>query len=86
ILSHTGPDRINAAAFSDILGNSEKYGDQVALLNDQIDDRIACKQWWGGHWHMDRYYYDETGKRGYQYLYRTVKILTGDHDDYSILH
>jgi hypothetical protein len=49
VLSHTGPDWINIAAFSDILSNSEKYGDQVALLNDQIDDRITCKQWWCGH-------------------------------------
>jgi 3-oxoacid CoA-transferase subunit A len=85
VLSHTGPDRINIAAFSDILSNSEKYGDQVALLNDQIDDRITCKQWWCGHWHMDRYCYDNARGRGYHYLCRTVKILTGEHDFYSIL-
>jgi 3-oxoacid CoA-transferase subunit A len=85
VLSHTGPDRINIAAFSDILSNSEKYGDQVALLNDRIDDRINCKQWWCGHWHMDRYYYDNTKGRGYHYLYRTVKILAGEPDYYSIL-
>jgi hypothetical protein len=57
----------------------------VALLNDQIDDRITCKQWWCGHWHMARYYYDNTRGRGYHYLYRTVKILTGEPGFYSIL-
>jgi 3-oxoacid CoA-transferase subunit A len=67
-LSHTGPDRINTAVFSNIMANSEKHGDQVAFLNDDIDDRITCEQWWCSHWHMDRYYYDETRKRGYQYL------------------
>jgi hypothetical protein len=87
VLSHTGPERINAAVFSDILAKSEKYEDRVALLNDQIDERITCGQWWCGHWHMDRYYYDETRKRGYQYLYRTVNILTrGDGRHPRILH
>jgi hypothetical protein len=85
VLSHTGPARINMVVFSNIMSNLKKYGDQVAFLNAQIDDRITCKQWWCGHWHMDRYYYDETGKRGYQYLYRTVKVLTGGRDNYSIL-
>jgi 3-oxoacid CoA-transferase subunit A len=85
VLSHTGPHRVNAAAFSHIMSLSEKYNDQVAFLNDQIDDRISCKQWWCGHWHMDRYCYDEERKRGYQYLYRTVKILTRKQDDYAIL-
>jgi hypothetical protein len=83
VLSHTGPDRINTAVFSDIAGSSEKYGDEVALLNDKIDARITCKQWWCGHWHKDRYHYDKIGDCGYQYLYRTVKILT--ENDYAIL-
>jgi hypothetical protein len=83
VLSHTGPDRINTAVFSDIAGSSVKYGDEVALLNDKIDTKITCRQWWCGHWHMYRYHYDKIGNRGYQYLYRTVKILTGN--DYTIL-
>jgi hypothetical protein len=85
VLSHTGPGRVNIATFSNMASLHEKIKDQVALLNDRIDDRISCKQWWCGHWHMDRYYYDKARKRGYQYLYRTVKILTGQHDDYAIL-
>jgi 3-oxoacid CoA-transferase subunit A len=85
VLSHTGPDRINMAVFNDIIVNSVKYEDQVALLNDQIDDMITCKQWWCGHWHMDRYYYDNAREHEYQYLYRTVKVLAGEPDDYSIL-
>jgi hypothetical protein len=84
VLSHTGPDRINTAVFRDIMVHSEKYGDRVALLNDHIDDRITCKQWWCGHWHMDRYHYDKAKGRGYQYLYRTVKVLSDDYDNYSI--
>jgi 3-oxoacid CoA-transferase subunit A len=85
VLSHTGPERINTAVFRDIMSAPEKYGDQVALLNDEIDDQITCRQWWCGHWHMDRHYYDEARSRGYQYLYRTVKILTGKRDAYAIL-
>jgi hypothetical protein len=87
VLSHTGPERINATVFGNTIKYSEKAGDHVALLNDRIDAQITCKQWWCGHWHMDRYYYDETRKRGYQYLYNTVKLLTWGNDNYQmILH
>jgi hypothetical protein len=86
VLSHTGPERVNTAVFSHLMSNSEKYSDQVALLNDHIDAKITCRQWWCGHWHMDKYYYDEAGKRGYQYLYRTVKLLSRGNDNCPLIN
>ncbi|MDR1216100.1 MAG: metallophosphoesterase [Treponema sp.] len=85
VLSHTGPERINALACRDIMARSDKYGDEVALLNDEIDAKITCQQWWCGHWHTDRYFYDETGKRGYQYLYNTVQILARENENRPLI-
>ncbi|MDR0315691.1 MAG: hypothetical protein LBH97_02185 [Treponema sp.] len=36
---------------------------------------IQCREWWCGHWHRDLYYHNGETNRGYQYLYRTTKIL-----------
>jgi hypothetical protein len=85
VLSHTGPERINAKVFDGTMKYSVKAGDHVALLNDKIDARITCRQWWCGHWHLDRYYYDELRECGYQYLYNTVKILTRGNDNYPLI-
>ena len=76
VLSHTGPGRINEAAFS-FLRNTHgpKFFDDVAELNEKIDERIKTKQWFCGHWHKDEYYYDENQKRAYQFLYRKTAVL-----------
>jgi hypothetical protein len=58
VLSHTGPHRINSTAFA--VYDSEKFRDEVAFLNDEIDALIHCQQWWCGHWHQDYYHFDET--------------------------
>jgi hypothetical protein len=80
VISHVGPCRMNKKLFS--LGDSrwpsrddDKFYDEVGFLNDKIHRRIQFREWWCGHWHEDRYYYNKNSKRGYQYLYRTTKII-----------
>lgn len=75
VLSHTGPDIVNKILFQFPGYLSKIINDDVARLNDQIDAKIQCKDWWCGHWHRDVYYYSMSAKRGYQYLYRATKIL-----------
>ncbi|MDR1587138.1 MAG: metallophosphoesterase [Treponema sp.] len=76
VLSHTGPARINHLLFQN--GGDAyfpKFFDDVAALNETIEERITCKGWFCGHWHKDKYYYDETLKREYRYLYNSTAIL-----------
>ncbi|AEF81158.1 metallophosphoesterase [Leadbettera azotonutricia] len=75
VLAHTGPNTVNVELFGDIMPGSPKFKDEVAILNDEIDSRINCRGWWCGHWHKDRYFYDEDRQRGYQYLYKGTNIL-----------
>ena len=75
VISHTGPESINNTVFAPILVRRIRFIDEVALLNDDVLKQIQFNEWWCGHWHRDLYYYDEASKRGYQYLYRTAKIL-----------
>jgi hypothetical protein len=75
VLAHTGQNSINKKAFSGSISESSQLRDEVAILNDEIDERIICKQWWCGHWHRDSYYFDNERNRGYQYLYRAPIIL-----------
>ena len=78
VLSHTGPNRINETIFKSInkVGLSPVFFDEVAALNEKIDCKISCKQWFCGHWHKDYFYYCDNQKRGYQYLYRKTALLT----------
>ena len=75
VLSHTGPERINKMilGFSNPLRTS--ISDEVGELNDRIDAQIQYREWFCGHLHRDVYFYDTNAKKGYQYLYRTTKIL-----------
>jgi len=76
VLSHTGPNSINQLLFGYFNASySDKFSDDVAYLNEVIRDRIQFKEWWCGHWHKEKYYYDEEAKQGYQYLYKSTKIL-----------
>jgi 3-oxoacid CoA-transferase subunit A len=75
VLSHTGPERINRMLFQYPANSSKLIPDEVALLNDRIDAQIQYRDWWCGHWHRDIYHYDTNAQKGYQYLYRTTKIL-----------
>jgi hypothetical protein len=78
VLSHTGPSRINRAINNVDSDYLPKIKDEVSALNEIIDAKITCKQWFCGHWHKDIYYYDENMKKGYQYLYRQTALLDGD--------
>jgi len=78
VLSHTGPSRINRAINNVDADYFPKRKDEVSALNEVIDGKITCKQWFCGHWHMDVYYFDEKVKKGYQYLYRQTALLDGD--------
>jgi len=69
VLSHTGPERINRLILRYSIIPHASFNDEVGLLNDVINE------WFCGHLHRDIYYYDANAKKGYQYLYRTTKIL-----------
>ena len=86
VISHTGPDHINQKLFASTMFLSTKFNDKVAALNDIIHERIHFREWWCGHWHQDRFLYDPETKHGYQYLYRTTKILDRRGDDITVLH
>ena len=75
VLSHTGPHRINKKLFYDGISYNNKFIDEVAILNDDIHERIQFHEWWCGHWHRNVYHYNSKSKHGYQYLYRETKIL-----------
>jgi len=79
VLSHTGPSRINQTINPFYRpGRTPIFFDEVAALNEQIDGKITCKQWFCGHWHLDKFYFDQNMQRGYQYLYRTTAVLKGE--------
>jgi hypothetical protein len=78
VLSHTGPSRINRAINNVNADYIPKVKDEVSALNEVIDGKLTCKQWFCGHWHTDIYYFDKNAKKGYQYLYRQTALLDGD--------
>jgi hypothetical protein len=76
VLSHTGPHHINQELFGNrTTVDPEKFTDEVAFLNDKIYQRIHFHEWWCGHLHQNKYHYDEISFHGYQYLYKSTKIL-----------
>jgi 3-oxoacid CoA-transferase subunit A len=76
VISHTGPHHINKILFEDkYYLSSDKFYDEVAFLNDEIHNKIQFREWLCGHWHEDEYCFDIEEKRGYQYLYRSTRIL-----------
>jgi len=83
VLSHTGPEKINNMILRFFSPFSTTISDEVAELNDRIDAQIQCHEWFCGHLHRDIYYYDNNAHKGYQYLYRTTKIL--DREDNHIV-
>jgi hypothetical protein len=84
VISHTGPDHINKRIFEFTNSFPAKKEDKVALLNDEIHKRIKFHEWWCGHLHRNAYHYDFEEKHGYQYLYRSTKILEKAGDKYEV--
>jgi hypothetical protein len=74
VISHTGPNRINKFLCK-YLSPFPFIDDDVGYLNEMIDNMVQCNEWWCGHWHQDLYYFDTEFSRGYQYLFKTTKIL-----------
>jgi 3-oxoacid CoA-transferase subunit A len=76
VISHTGSHNMNLKLFQkNHWVFSGKFYDEVAFLNDEIHDRIHFREWWCGHFHEDECFFDIKKKRGYQYLYRSTRIL-----------
>ena len=76
VLSHTGPNHINRKVFFySPDSHTSKFVDKVAVLNEKIDRKINCRQWFCGHWHHAYYYFDKKRKRGYQYLYKQTALI-----------
>jgi hypothetical protein len=75
VLSHTAPERINKMIFGFSNSFRTPISDEAGKLNDRIDAQIQYREWFCGHLHRDAYFYDTNTKKGYQYLYRTTKIL-----------
>jgi len=75
VISHTGPHHINRRLFNPYDYDPEKFEDAVAILNDQIHNRIQFKKWLCGHWHSDVCHFNRDTGREYFYLYRSTKIL-----------
>jgi len=75
VISHTGPQFINNNLFKNSPSCYEKSFDEVAILNNKIYGKVQFKEWLCGHWHKDNYYFDKKANQGYQYLYKTTKIL-----------
>jgi len=76
VISHTGPHHINLKLFEENFHiDPDKFYDNVAFLNDEIHSKIQFGQWFCGHFHEDEYYYDAHKKRGYQYLYRSTRLI-----------
>jgi len=85
VISHTGPHHINQKLFKPYDYDPEKFQDAVAMLNDQIYDRIQFKKWFCGHWHTDRYHYNQEKEQEYFFLYWTTKILD-KHDNNMVIY
>ena len=75
VISHTGPHHVNIKLFGRNPNFFPKFTDDVALMNDEIHGRIQFREWWCGHWHKDEFLFDPKLNQGYQFLYRTTKIL-----------
>jgi hypothetical protein len=79
VIAHTGPRGINRTVNKlPVFDVNPKFHDKVAVFNEEIDKIIKCKQWFCGHWHVDKYYYDKNAKKGYQYLYKKTALMTDD--------
>jgi len=75
VISHTGPHRINYLKFGDM--GDIYFHDEVAFLNDQIDERIQFHEWFYSHWMYanDEFYIDPETGRKYQYLFKTTRLI-----------
>jgi hypothetical protein len=75
VVSPTGPHCINKKLFGEEQPEHFRKYEYDGILMDDIHDGIQFREWWCGYWHKDLYYFDEETGRGYQYLYRSTKVV-----------
>jgi hypothetical protein len=75
VISHTGPQWVNKKLFGDIFLIRKKFKDEVAELNDIIDGKIKFKEWFFGHFHEERHFYDGDKKRGFRCIYNDNEVI-----------
>ena len=52
------------------------FHDEVAFLNDQIDERIQFEEWFCSHWmFIDEFHNDPKTNKKYQYLFETTRLI-----------
>jgi len=73
VISNTGPYKMNHYLFGK--DNPKYFRDEVAFLNDQINEKIKFSKWLCSHWFRDEYHYDENEEKAYQYLYNNTRII-----------
>jgi hypothetical protein len=74
VVSHTGPHRVNYLKFGDM--GDIYFHDEVAFLNDKIDERIQFQEWFCSHWMFhDEFHCDPETGRKYQYLFETTRLI-----------
>jgi len=86
VVSHTGPRFVNNILFSGFSSFHEKSSDEVAILNNEIHEKIHFTEWSCGHWHSDRYWYDDISSHSFRYFYRTTKIIEKTNNELFFLN
>jgi hypothetical protein len=79
VISHTGPNKVHKTMFASY--KPKYFEDEVASLNDQINEKIHFSKWWFAHWYQDIDYFDPATKKMYQCFYDTTSILERVGDD-----
>jgi hypothetical protein len=75
VISHTGPQWVNKKLFGDRWLEDAKFKDEVAELNDIIEGKIKFKEWFFGHFHEERHFYDNGKKRGFRCMYNDNEVI-----------
>jgi len=84
VLSHTGPHQINKLLFENKKSKfPDKFNDEVAFLNDDIQKKIKFRQWLCSHWYKDYHYRDKTTGSYFDYLYKESGIVEKINDKIS---
>lgn len=82
VISHTGPNQVNKILFSSYA--PKYFDDEVASLNDQINEKIHFRKWWFSHWFQDKDYFDPVTKKKYQCFYHSTAILDRIGDNITV--
>jgi len=73
VLSQVGPYQINSLVY-DLLA-PDKERDEVAFLNDTINEKIVFRKWFCSHYFKDGFWSEKEKDKSYQYLYESTRII-----------